>query len=247
MKFGTVIIGDELLSGKREDRHFRQVIAALQQRGLELHWCSIVGDDPQLIVRTLRHTLSSTDVVFCFGGIGATPDDHTRQCAAQAAGVALYRHPDAVAEIEARFGAAAYPRRVLMAELPQGSRIVPNPVNRIPGFSLAQHHFLPGFPEMAWPMMKWVLDHEYAGLQPRAPQVERAIVVGGAHESDLLEILHAFVERFPALRLSSLPSLGPPRRIELAVRGDPREVAPAMAHLQEALTEHGHHWREADQ
>ena len=163
MNFGAIIIGDELLSGKRQDRHFQHVIETLAQRGLELKWCRIIGDDPALIVETLRQTLPQDDIVFCFGGIGATPDDHTRQCAAQAAGVPLYRHPEAVAEIEARFGAEAYPRRILMADLPQGSRIIPNPFNRIPGFSLNHHHFLPGFPQMAWPMMDWVLDTLYPG------------------------------------------------------------------------------------
>ena len=151
--FGSIIIGDEILSGKRQDGHFRRTIASLAKRGLELKWCRIVGDAPALITETLRQTYASGDIVFCFGGIGATPDDHTRLCAAQAAGVPLIRHADAVAEIEARFGAGAYPRRILMADLPQGSRIIPNPFNRIPGFTLGHHHFLPGFPQMAWPMM----------------------------------------------------------------------------------------------
>lgn len=136
MNLGTIIIGDELLSGKRQDRHFAHVVEALAQRGLELKWCRIIGDDPALIVETLRQTLVREDIVFCFGGIGATPDDHTRQCAAEAAGVPLIRHPEAVAEIEARFGAEAYPRRILMADLAQGSRIIPNPFNRIPGPSI---------------------------------------------------------------------------------------------------------------
>ena len=112
--------------------------------------------------------------MFSFGGIGATPDDHTRQAAAAALGVPLERHPEAVAEIEARFGADAYPHRVLMAEFPAGASIIPNPFNRIAAFSVRDHHFLPGFPQMAWPMLDWVLATHYPDLVREAP-VERAM------------------------------------------------------------------------
>lgn len=116
------------------------------------------------------------------GGIGATPDDLTRQCAAEAAGVPMERHPEALALIVEKFGEAAYAKRVLMADFPAGAGIIPNPYNRIPGFSLNRHYFLPGFPEMAWPMMEWVLDTHYAHLQPKQTKVVRSIVVKDAME-----------------------------------------------------------------
>src|SRR6266705_2920972 len=172
MGIGAIIIGDEILRGKRDDQHFAKLIGILAVRGLKLDWCEYLGAEPGLITQTLQRTLRSGDIVFSFGGIGATPDDHTRQCAAAAAGVPLIRHPEAAAEIEARFGEAAYPKRILMADLPQGSRIIPNPYNRIPGFSIKDHHFLPGFPEMAWPMMEWVLETFYKHLVPAMPESE---------------------------------------------------------------------------
>ena len=104
MPFGAIIIGDEIMSGKRQDKHMAQVISTLGERGLELAWCEYLADEPPLITATLQRTLQSKDIVFSFGGIGATPDDHTRQCAAHAAGVPLALHPDAEAEIRARFG-----------------------------------------------------------------------------------------------------------------------------------------------
>ena len=164
MKFGAIIIGDEILSGKRQDKHMATAIETLGARGLELAWCRYLGDDPDLIVETLRQTFASGAVVFSFGGIGATPDDHTRACAAKAAGVALSLHPDAEAEIRARFGDEITPKRLMMGEFPVGSEIIPNPYNRIPGFSMHNHYFLPGFPQMAWPMMAWVLDTRYSEL-----------------------------------------------------------------------------------
>ena len=243
MDFGAIIIGDELLSGKRSDKHFAQVIRILAERGLELGWCRIIGDDPGMIVETLRQTMASDAVVFCFGGIGATPDDHTRACAARAAGVVLTIHADAVKEIEARFGEAAYPQRIRMAELPVGSAIIPNPVNRIPGFSLKDHHFLPGFPEMAWPMMSWLLDQHYKHLHRAQPLIESSLLVW-AREGELLPLMQSFVERYPRCRLSSLPELHPDRpRLELGVRGEEAEVRAAIDYLQQELSALKIEWR----
>ncbi len=177
MKFGAIIIGDEILSGKRQDKHLARVITTLGERGLELSWAQYLGDDPELITATLRRTFAGSDTVFSFGGIGATPDDHTRQCAALAADLALKLHPAAEAEIRARFvddPKGVTPQRLMMGEFPEGAAIIPNPYNRIPGFSVGHHHFLPGFPEMAWPMMAWVLDHRYAGLSAERAPADRA-------------------------------------------------------------------------
>jgi molybdopterin-biosynthesis enzyme MoeA-like protein len=246
MNFGAIIIGDELLSGKRQDRHFPHVIETLAQRGLELKWCRIIGDDPALIIATLRQTLPQDDIVFCFGGIGATPDDHTRQCAAEAADVPLIRHPDAVAEIEARFGAEAYPRRILMADLAQGSRIIPNPFNRVPGFSLLHHHFLPGFPQMAWPMMDWVLDTLYPEIRNRAPEAEAVITVLDAMESPLLDLMNEFVRRYPDIRFSSLPHIGEEgeRKVEFGLRGSRPQVIEAMNYLKAEVEKREFRWME---
>jgi len=244
--FGAIIIGDEIISGKRQDKHFAQVAQALNARGLRLSWCEYLGDEPQLITSTLRRTLASQDIVFSFGGIGATPDDCTRRCAADAAGVELYRHPDALAEIVAQFGEAAYPKRVLMADFPRGSRIIPNPYNRVPGFSLKDHHFLPGFPEMAWPMLDWVLETYYRALQHSSQGTEQAIIVRGAMESLLLDVMNDCVARFPTLKLFSLPHLGPGERwIEMGVRGDKQHVPQAMQFLKQGVTALGYKWEES--
>lgn len=244
--FGAIIIGDEILSGKRQDGHFRHTVETLAKRGLELKWCRIIGDDPVLIIETLRQTYAGGDIVFCFGGIGNTPDDHTRQCAARAADAALVRHPEAVAEIEARFGAEAYPHRISMAEMPQGSRIIPNPYNRIPGVSFRQHHFLPGFPQMAWPMMEWVLDTHYPQLRKQAPDTEAIITVYDTLENSLIDLMNEFVRRYPEVRFSSLPHIGEgsERRLELGVKGAQASVEVAMAWLKKEIEKMNFKWKE---
>jgi molybdopterin-biosynthesis enzyme MoeA-like protein len=144
-----------------------------------------------------------------------------------------------------QFGEAAYPKRVLMADLPQGSRIIPNPYNRVSGFSLKHHHFLPGFPEMAWPMLEWVLDTHYPHMQHLVQGAEQAIIVRGAMESLLLDVMNDCVARFPGLRLFSLPHLGPGERwIELGVRGDKQQVPQAMQLLKQGVTALGFKWEE---
>lgn len=224
MRIGLVVIGDELLAGKREDKHVPKLIELLARRGLRLSWVRLIGDDVVLLEETFRDTLAGSDLVFSFGGIGATPDDLTRQCAAAAAGVPLTRHPEAAGIIEQRFGSEAYPNRILMADLPRDVTLIPNPVSQIPGFSLRDHHFLPGFPNMAWPMAEWVLDTHYRHLFVAQPPIERRLMLFGVPESELIPVMRELLDRFGAVKLSSLPSTVTRGEIELGVRGPAAEV-----------------------
>jgi len=231
-KFGIYIIGDEILSGKRQDAHLSFVVQALKARGLQLAWANYLGDIPEQITTTLKASMARGDVVFSFGGIGATPDDFTRQCAADAVGVPIVRHPLALAEIEAQYGDTAYPKRVLMADFPQGASIVPNPVNRVAGFSINEHYFVPGFPQMAHPMIEWVLDTHYASLFHQQDYIEASILVTEAGESRLIDLMQSIVKRYPDLKLFSLPKLDQQRSTELGVKGPAKLVQTAMTEIK---------------
>ena len=240
---GLIIIGDEILSGKRKDKHFATVVDLLDQRGLELSWARIVSDNADLITRTLHETFATDDIVFSFGGIGATPDDRTRQCAADAAGLELEPHPEGVRILEERFGSEFTPQRRRLVEFPKGSDLIPNPVNRVPGFTLHRHHFVPGFPNMAWPMVEWVLDNLYADLHAPGVRSEQAITVWGAKESDVIPTMEDFVQRYPDLRMSCLPSSQSRGfELELAFRGESHQVGEAMERLKARLDEMGFEW-----
>jgi len=248
MKFGAIIIGDEILSGKRQDGHLARTISVLGARGLQLAWCHYLGDDPDLIEATFARTFGSGDAVFSFGGIGATPDDHTRAAAARAGGVALRLHPDAEAEIRARFGndpKALTPQRLMMGEFPEGSEIIPNPYNRIPGFSFKQHYFFPGFPQMAWPMLEWVLETHYRNRFAPGSIAESSIIVREAGESQLIELMNVCQARYGRIKVFSLPRLEPDRHIELGVRGEPGEVQGAIAALKQGVSALGFPWADA--
>ena len=231
--FAAIIIGDEILSGKRQDKHLSRAIEALKARGLELAYAHYLGDEPDRIVATLWQSFSTDHIVFSFGGIGATPDDYTRQCAAAALCVELRAHPDAVAAMRARPNFELTPNRLKMAEFPVGSTIIPNPYNQIAAFSCGDHHFLPGFPEMAWPMMEWVLDSRYRHLFNQTPFAEEIIIVHEAGESSLIDAMERIVSGFPTTKLSSLPRHLPDGRIiEISIRGDPAAVPGAMGQMK---------------
>src|SRR5262245_9151888 len=101
MALGVMVTGAEIRVGKRQDKHRSCAMAALAKRGLRLAWAEYHGDDPPRLTAALRRSFGSGDVVLSFGGIGATPDDHTRRCAADALGVPLVLPPDAEREINA--------------------------------------------------------------------------------------------------------------------------------------------------
>ena len=255
MHFGLLIIGDEILSGKRADKHLSRAIELLGARGLTVSNADYVGDDPERITAALTRAFSGGDVVFSFGGIGATPDDHTRQCAARALGLPLVLHPQAEALIYERMQDVAREQglpyeperddnrhRLNMAMFPQGCQIIPNPYNKIAGFSYPGSrggavHFVPGFPVMAWPMVEWVLDKQYPHLFRKDAHCEQSVIVFGAMEATLTPLMES-IERDHPVKVFSLPSVDHPeygRHIELGVKGGPAACALAFAALKDGL------------
>jgi molybdopterin-biosynthesis enzyme MoeA-like protein len=248
---GLIIVGDEILSGKRADKHLPKVIELLKARGLQLDYADYVGDAPERITATLKRAFASGDIVFSCGGIGATPDDHTRQCAANALGTPLALHPQAETLIRQRMMDMALEQglpyeadrpdnihRLNMGTFPLGAAIIPNPYNKIPGFSCGTVHFVPGFPVMAWPMMAWVLDTLYPHLFQTAAWVEKSVIVMGAMEATLTPLMEDLERDYPGIKVFSLPSVDHPtygRHIELGVKGEPGLVALAYPALLQGL------------
>ena len=253
---GIIIIGDEILSGKRADKHLPKFIQLLTERGLQLSWAEYVGDSPDRITAVLSRAFQSGDVVFSCGGIGATPDDHTRQCAAKALGLPLALQPEAKALILERMQDVAKEQglpyeplrednlhRLNMGTFPEGADIIRNPYNKIPGFTCkgkgqGMVHFVPGFPVMAWPMMEDKLNAYCQTWGSSPPRTERSVIVLGAMEATLTPLMEAIEAQFPGVKVFSLPSVDHPewgKHIELGVKGEEALSMLAYAALKEGL------------
>ncbi len=246
--FGLIIIGDEILSGKRQDKHFPKVLSLLTERGLSLSWVRYLGDERPRLEAALRESFAGDDVVFCCGGIGATPDDHTRQAAGAALGLPLVLHPQARELITQRTQEMAREgkgstdmntpenrQRLKMGEFPEGARLVANPYNRIPGFAIHRHYFVPGFPVMAWPMIEAVLDQDFAAFHHHEPRGERSLLLFEVPESAATPLMEAIEADHPGVKVFSLPSVGDERRarhIELGVKGPLTALDAAWAALE---------------
>ena len=129
-----------------------------------------------------------------------------------------------------------------MGVFPQGARIILNPYNKIPGFSVGEVHFVSGFPVMAHPMIESLLDGRYAHLHGRHAQSERSVIVFGTMEATLTPLMVEIEAAHVGVRVFSLPSVDHPeygRHIELGVKGESAATEAAFERLLAGLHDRG--------
>jgi len=242
--FGLIIIGNEILDGRVGDQHFENARNILAERNLLLKYTLIIADEPEMIREQLKWAMARPEPFFCCGGIGATPDDHTRRCVAEAVGTTLAYNEEAVAILEKHYGELPTIHRLKMVEFPNGSRVIPNPFNQVPGFSIANGYFLPGFPVMAEPMMEWILDTYY---YPGPERVARSLVLPDGREADLADLMDEFIAAHPQLSFSSLPrNVDGGWDLVLGFAGSPPAVEDGMRFLTAKLKEAGQRFFSTD-
>lgn len=231
--FYAVIIGSEILNGRREDKHFLYIRDALLRRGYTLFSSFTIKDNPLLIHNTFAMIKNDSDaVMFSFGGIGSTPDDLTRQSAADvfSDGI-LVPHEQFTRDITERFGDAAYPHRIHMAHLPKNSLLLHNVVNNMSGFYLEDRYFfMPGFPEMSHPMVEEALTKFY----PKATKTYRRTLIAQTSENTLIDVMEKMDAR---VDFSSLPMInGGNPIVEISVAAEEEQLCEYSFHLfEEAL------------
>lgn len=222
MNFYAVIIGTEILNGRRTDKHFEFVKNELAKYGHELFASFVIKDDRELIQKIYELIKTDTkSVMFSFGGIGSTPDDLTRDIAAEVfTSKPTQTHKQFKKDIEERFGEEAYPHRIHMADIPEGSELLFNPVNNMSGFSLQNRFFFtPGFPSMAHPMISHAIEQHFSTPHTRY----RKTLIAYTSENTLISQMQQLP---PSIELSSLPMFvdGTPQ-VELSLIGeDSQEV-----------------------
>ncbi len=244
MNIGLYVVGDEILSGKRQDRHLANVAALLQERGLQLAWVKFLGDDLEILVNEFKRSFNSDDLVFSCGGIGGTPDDLTRLAAARALNIDLEFHPEGLQILESRaeyFEGGITEQRKRMVEFPVGSGLIPNPVNQVPGFSFHRHYFVPGFPKMAQPMIQWVLENHYADLN-NSDYREWSLILHQVPESKIADLMSQIQQDFQ-VKVFSLPRfVDDSYQIELGLKGHDHQVQKAKEKLLSILTERNYNF-----
>jgi molybdopterin-biosynthesis enzyme MoeA-like protein len=201
MNFYSLIIGTEILNARREDKHFIFLRNELKKYGHELFASFIVKDDEKLIEDMFEFIKRDKNaVLFSFGGIGSTPDDLTRAISAKVfTNEKLVRHKQFEKDILDRFEQKAYPHRIKMSDLPKESQLLKNPVNNMSGYSLFnKFFFVPGFPQMAHPMIKEVLKTKFNNAQ----KTYRLTLLAQTSENTLIDIMNNIPQN---MDLSSLP------------------------------------------
>ena len=204
MNFYSVIIGTELLNGRRNDAHFSFLNKELLKRAWTHKASFVIEDDTNLmknIFKLIKEDKNS--VMFCFGGIGATPDDYTRQIAAEVfTNNKMEFHEKAKELILNQFGEEAYPHRIEMGKLPLNAKLLKNVVNNVPGFYLEDRFFFtPGFPSMSQAMVIEALDTYYKKNNITTFRKSITISTGENEIIDFMKDLPSVIEA------SSLPKL----------------------------------------
>jgi molybdenum cofactor synthesis domain-containing protein len=223
-RVGIVILGDEVLKGEIREANLAYMIPLLAEWGAETAMCAILPDDIPVVVRHLRRFREEVDFIVLTGGIGPTPDDITRDAVAEVAGVPLIVHPEAKAALEARPYKGANPEyRMLMAQVPQGATLIPNPLSPAPGFFIDRMAVFPGVPRMLQAMFGWVKP------MVSGHRKSRVILYAMAPESSYAGIMKVAMTAFPDVGIGSYPMSDGEYRVRVVFRGDRFERTEACA------------------
>jgi len=235
-----VVIGDEILSGRTEDKNVAQVAAWLNDQGIRLAEVRIVPDDQKRIVEAVNALRAGHDYLFTTGGIGPTHDDITVDAIAAAFGVPVVIHPDARKILEDYYRdrpVGLNEARLRMARVPQGAELIPNPSSGAPGVKLGNVYILAGVPHIAVSMLE-ALTGKLEGGRPMV-----SVTVGArAAESEVADLLRETEAAHPGVAIGSYPFFKDGRYgANFVVRSDDADVARSCGDaLAEGLREAGY-------
>ncbi len=222
-KVGVVILGDEVLKAETQESNIAYMLPLLNEWGAEVALCAILPDDVPTVVRHLRSYLAEVDLLILTGGIGPTPDDITREAVATVAGVPLVVHPDAKTCLETYYGERMSENRMVMAQVPEGAVLIPNPVSAAPGFLAGRMAAFPGIPRLLREMFFWIRPHV------EGKRGARVTLYSQAPESAYADIMRETKAGFPGVSIGSYPLLGGEYRVRIVFRAEDFRRAAASA------------------
>ncbi len=237
---GLVVIGDEILSGRTQDRNIAQIASWLQVQGIRLTEVRVVSDDLQAIVTAVNALREAYDYLFTTGGIGPTHDDITVDAVAAALGVAVVIHPEARAILEDYYAnkpGGLTEARLRMARVPEGADLIPNRMSGAPGIKIGNIHLMAGVPHITAQM----LDSLTGTLEGGRPLISETVGCWVA-ESEVADMLREIENAHDGCQIGSYPFFREGRiGANFVIRSTSREVlASAVDTLCEALGEEGH-------
>jgi molybdenum cofactor synthesis domain-containing protein len=196
-----VIIGNEILSGRTQDKNISYIAVKLNNVGIQLREVRVIPDIEKTIVDTVNTVRTTHDYVFTTGGIGPTHDDITSASIAAAFGVTLHRHPDAEAALRAHYTPEQINEsRLKMADVPVGAELIPNAVSTAPGFRIGNVFVMAGVPRIMQAMLDAILPH----LKGGAPVLSVSITTN-LPEGTIAAGLTDIQQRYPGIDIGSYP------------------------------------------
>jgi molybdenum cofactor synthesis domain-containing protein len=235
-----VVIGDEILSGRTQDKNVAQLASWLNAQGIRLAEVRIVPDVQAAIVEAVNAVRARNDYCFTTGGIGPTHDDITVDAIAAALGVGVVVHPQARAVLEAYYakkGGDLTDARLRMARVPEGAELIANRMSGAPGIRIGNLFVLAGVPHIAAGMLDALTGELEGGL----PLVSRTIGCWVA-ESEIAELLGSTERAYPGVTIGSYPLFRDGRTgANFVVRATSQDVVNAcVAALVTGLAADGH-------
>jgi len=232
----TLVIGDEILSGRTKDKNVGYIADYLTAIGIDLKEVRVVADDESAIVDALNTLRAKYTYVFTTGGIGPTHDDITADCVAKAFGVALPYHPDAIALIKERLaktGGELNEARMRMARIPEGAKLVANKVSGAPGFWIGNVITMAGIPTVMQAMLDEVAPRLKTGTKLMSETIRADL-----KEGDVGTELGAIAKANPEAIIGSYPffdeKLGPNTNIVVRSR-DPQKLRTVKCAVEDML------------
>jgi molybdenum cofactor synthesis domain-containing protein len=233
-----LIIGNEILSGRTQDKNLAHIAKGLNEVGVQLREVRVIPDVRETIVATLNEVRRAFDYVFTTGGIGPTHDDITSDCVAEAFGVPLVRDQEVVALMASYMKGRGEMNeaRLRMATFPEGYELLPNTISAAPGYRLDNVFVMAGVPHI----MQAMFETAKTQLKGGKKVLSRSVAVG-LGEGTIAEGLAGLQARYRELDIGSYPQMRQDGfRVSLVLRGtDARLLDRATTELMQILRDLG--------